>query len=129
MALGPWLEAHRWAEFELGWQGDPKLKTTRLPRLACAAAVPHAAAGLHPLSRGDATTKTAPQPLASLGDNLPQLAGADAVPTHYKMHHRIGKNLCQIRLGSGIAPALFPGDADSCLDRHGSPLLPAEGTD
>src|ERR1700720_2945661 len=48
-SLGTLVEAHRWAEFELGRQGDPKLKAARPCRLAGTAAMPHAAAGLHPL--------------------------------------------------------------------------------
>ena len=43
------IEAEGWPEFELGWQGDPKLKPTRSSRRSCAAAMPYAAAGLHPL--------------------------------------------------------------------------------
>src|SRR5580704_99360 len=48
-SLGTLVEAHRGAEFELGRQGDPKLKAARPCRLAGTAAMPHAAAGLHPL--------------------------------------------------------------------------------
>ena len=47
--LGPKVAAHRGRELELGWQGDPKLETPRPPLVARAAAMPHAAAGLHPL--------------------------------------------------------------------------------
>src|SRR6185369_13286035 len=51
--LGSLVEAHGWPEFEAGRQGDPKLKAARPSRLACTAAMPDAAASLHPL---DATS-------------------------------------------------------------------------
>src|SRR5260221_5149950 len=47
--LGTLVEAHGSAELELGRQGDPQLEAARPPRLAGTAAMPHAAAGLHPL--------------------------------------------------------------------------------
>jgi hypothetical protein len=58
-----------------------------------------------------------------LGDDFPQLALADAVPAHHETHHLIGKNLRQIGLGSGFAPALSASKAASRPDRHGTPIF------
>ena len=46
--LGPLVEARGGRQFELGRQGDPELEAAGPPLVAGAAAMPHAAAGLHP---------------------------------------------------------------------------------